>query len=167
MRIPFDWNTIAMADSLLLESGPYLSGASYLAMMIRKEKKRKHVSLSLSLTNEVEPDNASNRTLHPPSLTNPREKKTTQYETRSKNTTRNPTFPLQPSLLRASACCPEADDGRLHLFRRESGWISQENALKPKLPHPPQHGDTRGCGLDLRIRRKYSAQRKLVNDFFL
>ena len=74
MRIPFDWNTIAMADSLLLESGPYLSGASYLAMMIRKEKKRKHVSLSLSLTNEVEPDNASNRTLHPPSLTNPREK---------------------------------------------------------------------------------------------
>ena len=75
MRIPFDRNTIAMADSLLLESGPYLSGASYLAMMIRKEKKRKHVSLSLSLTNEVEPDNASNRTLHPPSLTNPREKK--------------------------------------------------------------------------------------------
>ena len=75
MRIPFDWNTIAMADSLLLESGPYLSGASYLAMMIRKEKKRKHVSLSLSLTNEVEPDNASNRTLHPPSLINPREKK--------------------------------------------------------------------------------------------
>ena len=75
MRIPFDWNTIAMADSLLLESGPYLSGASYLAMMIRKEKKRKHVSLSLSLTNEVEPDNTSNRTLHPPSLTNPREKK--------------------------------------------------------------------------------------------
>ena len=74
MRIPFDRNTIAMADSLLLESGPYLSGASYLAMMIRKEKKRKHVSLSLSLTNEVEPDNASNRTLHPPSLTNPREK---------------------------------------------------------------------------------------------
>ena len=74
MRIPFDWNTIAMADSLLLESGPYLSGASYLAMMIRKEKKRKHVSLSLSLTNEVEPDNASNPTLHPPSLTNPREK---------------------------------------------------------------------------------------------
>ena len=40
MRIPFDRNTIAMADSLLLESGPYLSGASYLAMMIRKEKKR-------------------------------------------------------------------------------------------------------------------------------
>ena len=75
MRIPFDRNTIAMADSLLLESGPYLSGASYLAMMIRKEKKRKHVSLSLSLTSEVEPDNASNRTLHPPSLTNPREKK--------------------------------------------------------------------------------------------
>ena len=74
MRIPFDRNTVAMADSLLLESGPYLSGASYLAMMIRKEKKRKHVSLSLSLTNEVEPDNASNRTLHPPSLTNPREK---------------------------------------------------------------------------------------------
>ena len=63
-----------MANSLLLESSPYLSGASYLAMMIRKEKKRKHVSLSLSLTNEVEPDNASNRTLHPPSLTNPREK---------------------------------------------------------------------------------------------
>ena len=93
MRIPYDRNTIAMADSLLLESGPYLSGASYLAMMKRKEKKRKHVSLSLSLTNEVEPDNASNRTLHPPSLTNPREK-TMQYETRSKNTTRNPTFPF-------------------------------------------------------------------------
>ena len=29
MRIPFDWNTIAMANSLLLESSPYLSGASY------------------------------------------------------------------------------------------------------------------------------------------
>ena len=120
MRIPFDWNTIAMADSLLLESGPYLSGASYLAMMIRKEKKRKHVSLSLSLTNEVEPDNASNRTLHPPSLTNPREKNYAIRNTVEKYHA-NPHFSLQPSLLRASACCPEADDGRLHLFRRESG----------------------------------------------
>ena len=120
MRIPFDRNTIAMADSLLLGSGPYLSGASYLAMMIRKEKKRKHVSLSLSLTNEVEPDNASNRTLHPPSLTNPREKNYAIRNTVEKYHAK-PHFSLQPSLLRASACCPEADDGRLHLFRRESG----------------------------------------------
>ena len=29
MRIPFYWNAIAMANSLLLESSPYLSGASY------------------------------------------------------------------------------------------------------------------------------------------
>ena len=76
MRIPFDWNTIAMANSLFLESSPYLSGASYASNDDKKKKEKiQHVSLSLSLTNEVEPDNASNRTLHPPSLTNPREKK--------------------------------------------------------------------------------------------
>ena len=74
MRIPFYWNTITMANSLLLESSPYLSGASYASNDDKKKKKIKHASLSLSLTNEVEPENASNRTLHPPSLTNPREK---------------------------------------------------------------------------------------------
>ena len=122
MRIPFDWNTIAMANSLLLESSPYLSGASYVSndAKKRKEKKRKHVTLSLSLTNEVEPDNASNRTLLPPSLTNPREKNYAIRNTVEKYHAK-PHFSLQPSLLRASACCPEADDGRTHLFRRESG----------------------------------------------
>ena len=84
------------------------------------KKKKKHVSLSLSLTNEVEPDNASNRTLHPPSLTNPREKNYAIRNTVEKYHAK-PHFSLQPSLLRASACCPEADNGRLHLFRRESG----------------------------------------------
>ena len=91
MRIPFDWNTIAMADSLLLESGPYLSGASYAN---NDGKKNKHVSLSLSLTNEVEPDNASNRSLHPPSLTNPREKKLCNTKHGRKIPREAPLFPF-------------------------------------------------------------------------